>query len=127
MVSPGRHRDGDEENFLRATTVKYLRGSITAEQFYDEMVDGMEERKGGGRRTEEAVIARVARGMPEEKAWSLMEDHRKRRHEERLNKKRLRRSRRRRAEAASKGNTKKSTALAEPPGQEDDRWAIKNW
>ncbi|CAM9248693.1 unnamed protein product [Ectocarpus sp. 6 AP-2014] len=120
ILSPGGHRDGDEENFLRATTVKYLRGSITADQFYDEMVDGMEERKGGGRRVEEAVIARVARGMPEEKAWSFMEAHRKRRHEERLNKKILRRSRRRHAEAAPKGNTKKSTALAEPPGQGDD-------
>ncbi|CAM9586622.1 unnamed protein product [Ectocarpus sp. 12 AP-2014] len=120
ILSPGRHRDGDEKYFLRATTVKYLRGSISAEQFYDGMVDGMEERKGGGRRIEEAVIARVARGMPEEKAWSLMEAHRKRRHEERLNKKRLRRSRRRRTEAASKRDTKKSTALAEPPGQGDD-------
>ncbi|CAB1119705.1 unnamed protein product [Ectocarpus sp. CCAP 1310/34] len=115
------NRDGDEEIFLRATAVKYLRGSISAEQFYDEMVDGMEERKGGGRRIEEAVIARAAKRMPEEKAWSLMEAHRKRQHEERLNKKRLRRSRRRRAEAASKGNTKKSTALAEPPGQGDER------
>ncbi|CAM9504620.1 unnamed protein product [Ectocarpus sp. 4 AP-2014] len=120
ILSPGGHRDGDEENFLRATTVKYLRGSITAEQFYDEIVDGMEERKGGAKRIEEFVIARVARGMPEEKAWPLMEAHRKRRHEERLDKKRLRRSRRRRAEAASKGNATKSTARAEPPRQGDD-------
>lgn len=90
----------------------------------------MEQPKGGGRTIEEAVIGRVARGMPEEKAWSLMEAHRKRRHEGRLSKKRLRRSRRRRAEAAPKGKTKKTTALAEPPGQDDDRWAItasKNW
>ncbi|CAM9765995.1 unnamed protein product, partial [Ectocarpus fasciculatus] len=118
--SPGDRRYGDEENFLRATTVKYLRGSITAEQFYDKVVDGMEQRKGGGRRIQEAVIGRVARGMPEEKAWSVMEAHRKRRHEGRLRKKRLRRSRRRRAEAAPKGKTIKTTALAEPLGQDDD-------
>lgn len=124
VSSPGGRRDGDEENSLRATTVKYLRDSITVEQFYDEVVDVVEKRRGGGRRIEEAVIARLARGMPEEKAWSLMEAHRKRRHEERLSKKRQRRSRRRHAEAASKRKTKKSTALAEPPGEVDDRWAI---
>lgn len=43
----------------------------------------------------DAIVAKVARGMPEDKAWALMEAHRRRRHEERLNKKRFRKLRRR--------------------------------
>lgn len=99
----------EEQLCLRSTTMKYVRGSIGAGQFYEEMV-----REG---RVEEAVIVKVARGMPEDKAWALMDAHRKWRHEERLNKKRFRASRR--AETIGRRRAKNEDALADSEGGDD--------
>ncbi len=100
----------DEDSCLRSATMKYIRGSIGAGRLYEEMVAV----RG---RVEEAVIAKVARGMPEDKAWALMDAHRKWRHEERLKKKRLRASRR--AGATARRKTKKEDASAESEGGDD--------
>lgn len=105
---------GDEAACLRWATKKYLHGSISAEQFYEEMV-GMHGTK---TRVEEAFIAKVARGMPEDNAWALMEAHRKWRHEERLSKKRFRKMRRK--DGISRRKAKKGGARAEG-GESDDR------
>lgn len=103
----------EETEDLRWTTKKYLHGSISAEQFYEELV-----RKNGTGRVEEAFIAKVARGMPEDNAWALMEAHRKWRHEERVNKKRFRKKRR--EEQISSRNIKVGGTQAEK-GESGDR------
>lgn len=109
--SPG---SGDEWACFRWTTKKYLRGSISAEEFYGEMVGT----KGAAGKVEETMVAKVARGMPEDKAWGLMEAHRKWRHEERLSKKRFRKTRN--ADGLSGTKIKIGDAQAET-GESDDR------
>lgn len=112
VVSPPG--SGDKAACLRWATKKYLHGSISAEQFYEEMV----EMHGTETRVEEAFIAKLARGMPEDNAWALMEAHRKWRHEERLSKKRFRKMRRK--DGISSRKTNKGGARAEA-GESDDR------
>lgn len=106
---------GAESACLQPSTVKYLRDKISAGQFYEEMIGEM---KGGGKVVEEAVIAKVARGMPEDKAWALLDAHRKWKREERLNKTRFRNSRRAKAVSGRRSNTGE---LSVEQGEEDDR------
>lgn len=101
----------DEELCLRSATMKYIRGSIGAGQLYETMT--------GRGRVEEAVIAKVARGMPEDKAWALMDAHRRWRFEERLNKKRFRASRRAEAIARRKAKMEDDASVESEGG--DDR------
>eukprot|EP00903_Cladosiphon_okamuranus_P006797 g6625.t1 len=84
-----RPAPGAESVFLQSSTVKYLRDKISAEQFHETL-----RKMTGGGKVGEAIVAKVARGMPEDKAWALMEAHRKWKSEERLSKESFRKSRR---------------------------------
>ncbi|CAM9719169.1 unnamed protein product, partial [Hapterophycus canaliculatus] len=116
--SSGDFRNGGESGVLQSATAMYIRGSISAARFYDEMVvgrrtatDGREGRSSG--LAGDAVVAKVARGMPEDKAWALMKAHRKRRYEERLNKKRFRKLRRPASRKRGEGAKSEETDLQE--------------
>lgn len=88
-TSCARLAPGTESVPLQSLTVQYFRDTISAEQFHE----AFRKMKGGGK-VEEAVVAKLARGMPEDKAWALMEAHRKWKRVERLNKENFRASRR---------------------------------
>lgn len=93
--------------------MKYIRDKISAEQFHEEMLRTM---KRGGK-VEEAVVAKVARGMPEDKSWALMDAHRKWKRAERLNKTSFRESRR--AKVAFKEGAGSGEVSAERGGRND--------
>lgn len=73
---------------LQSSTVKYLRDKISVGQFHEDMISKI---KRGGK-VEETAVAKMARGMPEDKAWALIDAHRKWKREERLHRKHLRKS-----------------------------------
>lgn len=108
-----RATTGRESGSLQSSTVKYIRDKISAEQFHEEMLRTM---KRGGK-VEEAVVAKVARGMPEDKSWALMDAHRKWKRAERLNKTSFRESRR--AKVASKEGAGSGEVSAERGGRND--------
>lgn len=94
---------GAESVCLQSSTVKYLRDKINAEEFHEEMLKKY--------RGADSIIAKVARGMPEDKSWALMDAHRKWKREERLNKKRSRDSRRARTVSRRReGSTERSAS-----------------
>ncbi|CAN0387380.1 unnamed protein product [Ascophyllum nodosum] len=76
-------RDEEQDACLRSATVKYLRGSMSPNRFYEDISLS----RLGGKRTG-AVVARMAKGMPEEKASALMEVYRDHKREERLSRQR---------------------------------------
>lgn len=100
---------------LQASTVKYLRHKISAAQFHE----GVRRKTKGGRKAEEALVAKLARGMPEDKAWALMDAHRKWKRAERLDNKSLRESRRAKTASGRRVQSGESSAEEE---EQDDRW-----
>ena len=104
---------GAESACLQSLTVQYLRGKISAEQFHHVF----RKVKEGGK-VEEAVVAKVARGMPEDKAWALMDAHRKWKRAERLNKESFKKSRRAKVISGRRAN---SGEFSIERGGEDDR------
>lgn len=108
-ATTGREGDG-----LHSSTVKYIRDKISAKQFHGEMLRAM---KRGGK-VEESVVAKVARGMPEDKSWALMDAHRKWKRAERLNKKSFTESRRAMAVSTRRANSGNLSAMQ---GGENDR------
>lgn len=57
LLSVGEEKDA----YLRSATARYIRGSVDAEQFYEEITARLAGRMADG------VVIKMARGMPEDK------------------------------------------------------------